>query len=109
MATRVKKKTKEHIAIIAAVIVIITAFILLWWYCAFLPSWIEWKTVRTDYGEGFIQLKDRHLSIYDNENDDKHGNQKDHCQKSSDYYLKGRKPLPKLLFHNVSPKITQTP
>ena len=71
MATRVKKKIKEHIAIIAAVIVIITAFILLWWYCAFLPSWIEWKTVRTDYGEGFIQLKDRHLSIYDNENDDK--------------------------------------
>ena len=71
MATRVKKKIKEHIAIIAAVIVIITAFILLWWYCAFLPSWIEWKTVRTDYGEGFIQLKDRHLSIYDNENDDR--------------------------------------
>ncbi|MBP5311139.1 MAG: CapA family protein, partial [Lachnospiraceae bacterium] len=71
MAIRGKKLIKKHIAIIAAVIVIITAFILLWWYCAFLPSWIEWKAFSTDYGEGFIKLKDRHLSIYDNENDEK--------------------------------------
>ena len=65
MAIKVKKLIKEHIAIIAAVIVIITAFVLLWWYCAFLPSWIKWDNVRTDYGEGFVRLDNGHLSIYD--------------------------------------------
>ena len=70
MVIKGKKLIKEHIAIIAAVIVIITAFILLWWYCAFLPSWIKWKTFSTDYGEGFIKLDGKHLCIYDRSDDD---------------------------------------
>ena len=69
MAIRRLKIGKKHIAILAAVITIITALVLLWWNCAFLPAWVKWDSVSTDFGDGYIELRNRKLLIYD-ENED---------------------------------------
>ncbi|MBO4845073.1 MAG: CapA family protein [Lachnospiraceae bacterium] len=50
-----------------AVIVIITAFVLLWWYGAFIPGWVDWKESRTDIGTGYAVVKDRSLTLYEDD------------------------------------------
>lgn len=50
-----------------AVIVIITAFVLLWWYGAFIPGWVNWKECSTDYANGYAVVKDRTLTIYEDD------------------------------------------
>lgn len=48
-----------------AVAIIGIATYLLWWYGRFLPGWIEWKTAGAEFGEGFVTLKDRRLTLHD--------------------------------------------
>ena len=50
-----------------AVIVIITAFVLLWWYGFFIPGWVDWKECSTDYGNGYAVVKDRSLTLYEDD------------------------------------------
>ena len=39
----------------------------MWWYGFFLPTWIDWQELETDYEGGYVVLKDRKLTLYSDE------------------------------------------
>lgn len=52
---------------VLAMAMILIAIVLLWWYGFFLPGWIQWGELKTPYGEGYLVLKNRRLTLYEND------------------------------------------
>ena len=49
----------------AGVAFLLAAIYLLWWYGCFLPGWIQWNSVEKEFGESFVALKGRRLTVRD--------------------------------------------
>lgn len=49
-------------------VIIVTAIFGLWWNGAFLPGWIQWNNINTDYGEMHVSLAQKRVTLTDNEN-----------------------------------------
>jgi len=59
-----KRRVKIICTAIMAIALLGATMIVLWWYGAFLPAWIDWKEVATDYSDGYVVLKDRKVRLY---------------------------------------------
>lgn len=63
----VKKRIMMIFSVALAVAILAIATVLLWWHGVFLPGWIQWKSETSEFGETFVTLKGRRLTVTDGE------------------------------------------
>ena len=62
---RARKIIRITLFSLGVVAIITIAASLLWWYGFFLPGWIEWKTMETEFDQAYVTLEGRRITVRD--------------------------------------------